>query len=85
MPGPWTWQATIAADVSSCATRSGAFEIDFIRIKKYAPDVRFTEKYRWNSDQFEVSFELTADEAIQEYRIGFIAPLYVCREIPYKK
>ena len=79
---PWTWKATIVADASYCATKSGSFEIDFIRIKEYAPDTQFTEKLRWSSGQFDVSMELTADESIQDYRIGFIAPC-VCRAIPY--
>jgi len=81
---PWTWKATITADASYCATRGGNFEIDFMRIKEYAPDVQFTEKYRWSQGEFDVSMELTADEAIHNYRIGFIAPC-VCRGIPYKK
>ena len=65
-----------------CATKSGNFEIDFIRIKEYSLDVQFTEKVRWSSGQFDVSVELAADESIHDYRIGFIAPC-VCREIPY--
>lgn len=81
LPQPWTWRATIVADRSYCATRSGSFEIDFIRIKEYAPDVQFTEKFRWNFEQFDVSIELGADEAILDYRIGFIAPC-VCRDYP---
>ena len=84
MPQSWTWQATITADASYCATRSGQFEIDVIRIKEYSPDVQFTETYRWSSGQFEVSIELAADEAIEDYRIGFIAPC-VCREVPFDK
>jgi hypothetical protein len=79
---PWTWKATIVADPSFCATRSGNFEIDFIRIKEYSPDVQFTETVRWSSGQFDVSVELAADESILDYRIGFIAPC-VCRDIPY--
>jgi hypothetical protein len=79
---PWTWKATIVADASYCATRSGNFEIDFIRIKEYSLDVQFTEKYRWSSGQIDVSMELAADESILDYRIGFIAPC-ICREIPY--
>jgi hypothetical protein len=78
---PWTWRATIAVDASFCATRSGAFEIDFVRIKEYSPDLQFTERFRWNTGQFEVSLELAHDESILEYRIGFIAPC-VCREFP---
>jgi len=79
---PWTWQATITADASYCATRSGQFEIDVIRIKEYSADMQFSEKYRWNAGQFDVRIELAADEAIEDYRIGFIAPC-VCKEIPY--
>jgi hypothetical protein len=83
MPQPWQWRATVIADASYCATRSGQFEIDVVRIKEYSPDVQFTEKYRWHAGQFDVSIELEADEAIEDYRIGFIAPC-VCREFPYE-
>lgn len=79
---PWTWKATIVADASFCATKSGNFEIDFVQIKEYSLDVQFTEKYRWTSGQIDVSMELAGDESILDYRIGFIAPC-VCREIPY--
>lgn len=80
---PWIWKATVFADTRYCATASGSFEIDFIRIKEYAPDVQFTEKYRWGPGQFDVTVELTVDEAIHEHRLGFIATC-VCREIPFK-
>jgi hypothetical protein len=80
---PWAWRATIMADTRYCATASGEFEIDFIRIKEYAPDIQFTEKYRWAPGQFDVTVELTMDEAIHKHRIGFIAPC-VCRDIPFK-
>jgi hypothetical protein len=79
-PLPWRWHATILADVSFCATRSGSFEVDFIRTKENAPDLQFTQKFRWTQDQFEVSTELSGDEAIVDFRIGFIAPC-VCREV----
>lgn len=78
---PWTWQATIVADVRFCATRSGGFEIDFVRIKEYSPDLQFTERLPWHAGQFDVAFELTSDESILEYRIGFVAPC-VCRQFP---
>ena len=80
-PQPWTWNATIHANPIFCATLSGAFEIDFVLIKEYAPDLQFTAKFQWVSDQFDVAIELAADEAILDYRVGFIAPC-VCREIP---
>jgi hypothetical protein len=81
---PWRWTATIVADASYCATRSGTFEIDFIRIKEYAPDVQFTEAYKWSPGRFEVTVELAADEAILKYRIGFVAPC-VCQALPFEK
>jgi hypothetical protein len=81
---PWIWKATIVVDSTFCATAAGTFEIDFIRIKEYAPDVQFTERYTWTAGQFDVTMELTADEAIHDYRIGFIAPC-VCRALPLEK
>jgi hypothetical protein len=77
---PWRWSATIATDARHCATQSGAFEIDFVRIKENSPDLQFTEKLRWQPGAFEVSMELTSDEAILDFRIGFIAPC-VCRPV----
>ena len=77
---PWRWDATVVADNNHCATRSGSFEVDFLRIKENAPDLQFTEKFRWTEGQFDVSMELTSDEAILEFRVGFIAPC-VCRQI----
>ena len=79
---PWTWSATITADARFCATAAGNFEIDFVRIKEYSPDMQVTEKYKWAPGQFDVSFELAGDESIDDYRIGFIAPC-VCRELPW--
>jgi hypothetical protein len=70
------------ADSSHCATRSGSFEVDFIRIKEYAPDLQFTEKYRWTTGEFEIALELWADEAVIDHRVGFVAPC-VCREVPF--
>ncbi len=81
---PWTWKATIVADNAHCATAAGAFEIDFIRIKEYSPDMQFTERYKWTPGQFEVTMELAADESIHDYRIGFIAPC-VCQALPFEK
>lgn len=81
VPQPWFWTAAIHANPTFCATGSGTFEIDFVRIKEYAPDLQFTSKFQWVSGQFDVTIELAADEAILDYRIGFIAPC-VCREIP---
>src|SRR5262249_13912878 len=55
------WSATIVADTSFCATKSGNFEMDFIRIKDNAPDLQFTQTFRWAPKQFDISMELSAD------------------------
>jgi hypothetical protein len=77
---PWRWHATIFANAGYCATYSGHFEVDFVRLKENSPDVQFTERFRWSSNQFVVSMELAADEAIREFRIGFVPPC-VCQDI----
>jgi len=79
---PYHWKAAMFADSSHCATRSGAFEVDFIRIKEYAPDMQFTEKYQWTKGEFEIVLELWGDEAVIDHRIGFVAPC-VCRDPPF--
>lgn len=77
---PWTWTAILVGDARHCATRSGSFEIDFVRVKENAPDLQFTEKFRWQHDEFGIAMELTSDESVIDFRIGFIAPC-VCRPI----
>jgi len=76
------WSAILVADSSYCATSWGKFEIDFIRLKETAPDLQFTEQFTWTTGQFAVSIAIWADEAIFDYRIGFIAPC-VCRDPPW--
>jgi hypothetical protein len=74
------WNTTIVADASFCATRSGTFEIDFIRIRDNSPDLQFTQSFRWDQNRFDVAIELTPGEAILAFRIGFVAPC-PCRDI----
>jgi hypothetical protein len=76
----WRWNALLRADNTHCATRSGSFEVDFVRIKENSPDLQFTQKFRWSQGEFAISMELTSDEAILDSRVGFIAHC-VCREI----
>src|SRR5262245_12201737 len=52
---PWVWKATIVADSAYCANVKGVFEIDFIRSKEDAPDLQFTEAFKWTSGQFDVA------------------------------
>jgi hypothetical protein len=77
-----TWNAVFAVDGSYCATTSGPFEIDFVRLKENAPDLQFTQEYEWRLGEFKVSLELWQDEFVQNYRVGFIASC-VCQEMPY--
>jgi len=77
---PWSWNATIIVDGSYCASQSGNFEVDFVRIKENSPDLQFTQTFRWAPSRFDVVMELSSDEAILEFRIGFIAPC-ACRQI----
>ena len=50
---PYEWKVTVLADTRHCATRSGMFEIDFIRIQEYSLDLQFTERFQWRDGQFE--------------------------------
>jgi hypothetical protein len=76
------WMATLLVDASRCATSSGRFEIDFVGLGETGPYFQFTEQFTWNPGQTEVSVDMSADEAILDYRVGFIAPC-VCREMPF--
>lgn len=69
-----TWTARLDVDASRCATRSGRFDIHFIRLKETAPDLPFTERFTWGPGEIEVSVNFWADEAVLAYSIGDIAP-----------
>ena len=69
-----TWSAIVVADVSSCATSSGQFQIEFTRLKENAPDIRFAEHFSWSREQTRVSLDIWWDEWLQGYRIAQIAP-----------
>jgi hypothetical protein len=78
-----TWTAVLLVDASHCATSSGWFEIDFVRLKEISPDLQFTERFTWKPGRIEISVDFWADEAVLDYRIGFIAPC-VCRDLPLR-
>jgi hypothetical protein len=73
------WTARIAVDASRCASASGRFSIDFVRLKEIGPDLRFTEQFTWRPGQVDVSTDFAADEAVLNYSIGDVAPCR-CRE-----
>jgi hypothetical protein len=68
------WTAVFAVDASGCATSTGPFEIAFVRLKDFAPDLSFRERYAWMTEDTDVSLDLTWDEWIDSYRIGDVAP-----------
>jgi hypothetical protein len=41
--------------------------------------MQFTKPFTWKAGQFEVTVDFWGDEAVLDYRIGFIAPC-VCRD-----
>lgn len=68
-----TWTAVLAADASRCATTSGRFYINFVRLKEMAPDLLFTEQFSWRPGLFEVSVDFWLDEALLDYSTGYIS------------
>ena len=72
------WTAYIAVDASRCASASGPFAIDFVRLKEDAPDLRFREPFTWTPGQVEATTIFAADEAVLSYSIE--AAACPCRE-----
>jgi hypothetical protein len=68
------WTATLAVDASRCAATTGQFEIRFVRLKEFGPDLTFTEKFRWTPGSVDASLNFWWDEAVQDYSIGAVEP-----------
>ena len=64
-----TWTARLAVDGAPCATTSGYFRIDFVRLKEDAPDLRFAETFAWKPGPVEATTIFAADEAVLSYTI----------------
>ena len=73
------WTALLDVDASRCATSSGRFDINFVRLKEMAPDLPFTEQFTWRPGAIEVSVDFWADEAVLTYSVGAIARC-TCRD-----
>jgi hypothetical protein len=73
------WTAFLDVDASRCATTSGRFAINFIRLTEVGPDLPFTEQFTWSPGRTEVSVDFSADEAVLDYSIGYTAPC-PCRD-----
>jgi hypothetical protein len=68
------WTGILAVDASRCVAISGAFEIKFVRIKEIGPDLLFSERFKWNPGQTQVSLDFWWDEAVLDYWIGDVSP-----------
>lgn len=73
------WSARLNVDASRCASRSGSFAIDFIRLIEFGPDLPFTERFAWGDGQVDVAVEFSANEAVLDYALGEVSSC-VCRE-----
>jgi hypothetical protein len=69
-----TWAATLTVDASRCAATTGQFEIKFVRLKEFGPDLVFAEKFGWTPGSVNVSLNFWWDEAVQDYWIANVEP-----------
>jgi hypothetical protein len=67
------WSAVVTVDASSCATTSGRFYINFVRLKEMAPDLLFSEEFAWSPGRMEAKMDFWEDEAVLEHWIGYVA------------
>jgi hypothetical protein len=73
------WTAVLGVDASRCVATSGRFDIKFTRLKEGAPDLEFSEQFKWRPGQLEVWTDFWQDEVVLKYSIDSIASC-VCRE-----
>ena len=73
------WTAVVFVDASRCAENArGSFEIGFSRLKENALELDFYERFRWKSPSVIVDVDFWADEAVERYWLGNVAPC-ACR------
>ena len=64
------WTAIVSVDAARCQPNSGGyFEIVFMRLSEFGPDLEFRERYAWRPPSVEVTVNFAADEAVQHFRI----------------
>ena len=68
------WTGAFVVDASRCATTTGFFEVEFVRLKEIGPDLSFAERFMWNPGQTEVTLDLAWDEWVNAHRIGQVHP-----------
>src|SRR4051794_21385596 len=73
------WTAVVSVDASRCAENAGGpFEIGFSRLKENALEVDFYERFQWKAPSVKVDVDFWADEAVERYWLGNVAPC-ACR------
>ena len=72
------WSAILAVDACQCATTSGSFYVNFVRLKEMTPDLLFSEQFTWNPGPIEISVKFWLDEAVLDYWVGYV-PICPCR------
>ena len=73
------WTAVLSVDASSCMTKVGTFEIGFSRLKENSIDSNFQMQFTWVPALVKASIDFWADEAVESYWLGNIAPC-PCRD-----
>lgn len=68
------WTAALTVDASRCVATTGQFEIKFVRLKEFGPDLVFAETFRWTHGSVDASLNFWWDEAVQDYWIGNVEP-----------
>ena len=67
------WRAQFDVDASTCATTSGLFSIQLVRVKENSMDVAFVEPFRWNKTATEARVDFWHDEAVLDFRVTEVA------------
>jgi hypothetical protein len=68
------WTATVAADASKCASKTGYFKLGFLREKENAFPLEFRQQFIWTEPSSLVGVDLWADEAVDDVWIDYIQP-----------
>jgi hypothetical protein len=69
------WSAIVSVDSSRCAKDSeGTFEIAFSRAKENATEIEFRERVFWDTPVVAVDVDFWADESVERFWFGRIAP-----------
>jgi hypothetical protein len=69
------WTAVVSVDASRCPAKStGTFEIVYTRLQEFVPDSQSRETFVWAAPEVTVAMTFAPTEAVEDYRIGRVAP-----------